>query len=150
MTTFRVGVFATIRDEHGRVLLCHRTDSDWWNQPGGGLESGETPWQGVVREVREECGLEVAVERLAGVYSWAPKKDEIIFSFVCRVTGGTLGTSDEADDARYFAPDAFLPNTFPEHVSRIRGALRDEPATLLRVPSGPSSREIAQGERRAP
>lgn len=150
MTTFRTGVFATIRDERGRVLLCHRTDCDWWNQPGGGLESGETPWHGVVREVREECGLEVAVERLAGVYSWAPKKDEIIFSFVCRVTGGTLGTSDEADDARYFAPDAFPPNTFPEHVSRIRDALRDEPAAVLRVPTGPSSREIARGERRSP
>lgn len=144
MTTFRVGVFATIRDERGQVLLCHRTDCDWWNQPGGGLESGETPWQGVAREVREECGLEVAVERLAGVYSWAPKKDEIIFSFVCRVMGGTLGTSDEADDARYFAPDAFPPNTFPEHVSRIRDALRDDPAALLRIPTGPSSREIAR------
>jgi len=147
MMTFRAGVFATIRDERGCVLLCHRTDCDWWNQPGGGLESGETPWQGVVREVREECGLEVVVERLAGVYSWAPEEDEIIFSFVCRVTDGTLlGTSDEADDARYFSPDAFPPNTFPEHVSRIRDALRDEPAAVLRVPTGPSSREIAHEE----
>jgi 8-oxo-dGTP diphosphatase len=146
MTTFRAGVFATIRDERGHVLLCHRTDCDWWNQPGGGLESGETPWQGVVREVREECGLEVVVERLAGVYSWATKKDEIIFSFVCRVTGGTLSTSDEADDVRYFAPDAFPPNTFPEHVSRICDALRDDPATMLRVPTGPSSSVLAHGE----
>lgn len=146
MTAFRVGVFATIRDERGRVLLCHRTDCDWWNQPGGSLEGGETPWQGVVREAREECGLEVVVERLAGVYSWAPKKDEIIFSFVCRVTGGTLGTSDEADDVDYFSPDAFPPNTFPEHVSRIRDALRDDPGAMLRVPIGPSSSVLAHGE----
>lgn len=146
MTAFRVGVFATIRDERGRVLLCHRTDCDWWNQPGGGLEGSETPWQGVVREAREECGLEVVVERLAGVYSWAPKKDEIIFSFVCRVTGGTLGTSDEAGDVDYFSPDAFPPNTFPEHVSRIRDALRDDPGAMLRVPIGPSSSVLAHGE----
>lgn len=146
MTAFRVGVFATIRDERGRVLLCHRTDCDWWNQPGGGLEGGETPWQGVVREVCEECGLEVVVERLVGVYSWAPKKNEIIFSFVCRVTGGTLGTSDEADDVDYFSPDAFPPNTFPEHVSRIRDALRDDPGAMLRVPIGPSSSVLAHGE----
>lgn len=146
MTAFRVGVFATIRDERGRVLLCHRTDCDWWNQPGGGLEGSETPWQGVVREAREECGLEVVVERLAGVYSWAPKKNEIIFSFVCRVTGGTLGTSDEADDVDYFSPDAFPPNTFPEHVSRIRDALRDDPGAMLRVPIGPSSSVLAHGE----
>jgi ADP-ribose pyrophosphatase YjhB (NUDIX family) len=76
-----VGVFATILDAAGRVLLVHRTDCDWWRQPGGGMESGETPWDGVMREVREETGFDVAVERLVGVYSWAPRKDEVIFSF---------------------------------------------------------------------
>lgn len=54
---FQIGVFATITDSEGRVLLVHRTDCDWWCQPGGGLEHGESPWQGVVREVREETGL---------------------------------------------------------------------------------------------
>ncbi len=83
-----VGVFATILDTVGRVLLVHRTDCDWWCQPGGGMESGETPWDGVIREVREETGFTVVVERLVGVYSWAPRKDEVIFSFVCRITGG--------------------------------------------------------------
>jgi ADP-ribose pyrophosphatase YjhB (NUDIX family) len=62
-----VGVCATIRDAAGRALLIHRTDCDWWGQPGGGMESGETPWDGVMREVREETGFEVAVERLVGV-----------------------------------------------------------------------------------
>lgn len=75
-----VGVFATILDERGYVLLCHRRDHNFWCQPGGGRESGETPCQGVVREVREETGLDVEVERLIGVYCW-PSGDEIIFSF---------------------------------------------------------------------
>src|SRR5215831_12976307 len=91
---FTIGVFATVLDVTGRVLLVHRTDCDWWCQPGGGMESGETPWEGVIREVREETGFEVAVERLAGVYSWAPRKDEVIFSFVCRITGGAPATSE--------------------------------------------------------
>lgn len=140
---FQIGVFATITDGEGRVLLVHRTDCDWWCQPGGGLERGETPWEGVAREVREETGFDVAVERLAGVYSWAPRKDEIIFGFVCRVTGGALATSDESDAVRFFAPDALPANTFPEHVHRIRDALRDEPRTLLKTAEGPSSRDVA-------
>lgn len=142
---FRGGVFATVRDEAGRVLLCHRTDCDFWNQPGGGLESGEAPWEGLVREVREECGLEVEVVRLAGAYSWARKKDEIIFSFVCRTVGGTLGTSDEADGVAFFDPEALPDNTFPEHANRIRDTLRTSPTTLLVIPLGPTAEEVRLG-----
>jgi 8-oxo-dGTP diphosphatase len=140
-----VGVFATILDAAGRVLLVHRTDCDWWCQPGGGMESGETPWDGVVREAREETGFDVAVERLVGVYSWAPRKDEVIFSFVCHITGGASTTSDESDEVRFFAPDELPANTFPEHVHRLRDALVAQPEALLTVAQGPSSREVARG-----
>ena len=60
-------------------------------------------------EVWEETGFVVAVERLAGVYSWAPRKDELIFSFVCRITGGERQTSDETDDVRFFLPASSPP-----------------------------------------
>ena len=143
---FRFGVFATVLDGAGRVLLVHRTDCDWWCQPGGGMEAGETPWAGVIRETREETGFEVAVERLAGVYSWAPRKDEVIFGFVCRVAGGERATSDESDDVRFFAPDRLPANTFPEHIHRIHDALRGEARTLLKVAEGPSSRDVARGK----
>ncbi|MFA5994556.1 MAG: NUDIX domain-containing protein, partial [Parcubacteria group bacterium] len=66
---FTIGVFGIIRDEKNRVLLVLRQDYDLWNLPGGGLEKGESPWQGVVREVKEETGLDVEVVRLAGIYS---------------------------------------------------------------------------------
>lgn len=143
---FQIGAFATVLDDAGRVLLVHRTDCDWWCQPGGGMESGETPWAGVIRETREETGFEVAVERLAGVYSWAPREDEVIFGFVCRVTGGERATSDESDDVRFFAPDGLPANTFPEHIHRIRDALQGQPRALLKVAEGPSSRDIARGK----
>lgn len=142
---FQIGVFATALDSAGRVLLIHRTDCDWWCQPGGGLETGETPWEGVIRETREETGFEIAVERLAGVYSWAPRKDEVILSFRCRITGGERATSDESDDVRFFAPDDLPANTFPEHIHRIRDALHSDPQTLLKLAKGPSSRDIARG-----
>jgi ADP-ribose pyrophosphatase YjhB (NUDIX family) len=143
---FKIGVFATVLDDAECVLLVHRTDCDWWCQPGGGMEAGEAPWQGVIRETREETGLEVTVERLAGVYSWAPQKDEVIFSFVCRVIGGELATSDESDVVRFFALAELPPNTFPEHVHRIRDALQGASCTLLKIAEGPSSRDVARGD----
>jgi 8-oxo-dGTP diphosphatase len=142
----KIGVFATVLDEMGRVLLIHRTDCDWWCQPGGGMESGETPWEGVIRETLEETGYTVAVERLVGVYSWAPLEDEVIFGFVCRVTGGERATSEESDDVRFFAPDDLPSNTFPERVHRIRDALLSAQRALLKAAEGPSSRAIARGE----
>jgi ADP-ribose pyrophosphatase YjhB (NUDIX family) len=142
---FTIGVFATVLDVEGHVLLVHRTDCDWWCQPGGGMESGETPWDGVIREVREETGFAVSVERLAGVYSWAPRQDEVIFSFACRVAGGERTTSAESDDVRFFAPDDLPANTFPEHIHRIRDALVEGGSSLLKVAQGPSSRDVARG-----
>lgn len=133
-----IGVFATIRDESGHVLLCRRRDGDFWCQPGGGVEADETPWEGLVREVREETGLEVAVERLAGVYSW-PAAHDLILSFVCHVVGGALTTSDEVRAVAYFPPDALPPNVFAEHAERIRDALAPAGAPLFRVPHAPSA-----------
>ena len=141
---FAAGAYAVIFDEAGDVLFCHRRDCDFWNLPGGGVESGEAPWQAVVREVREETGLEVEVVRLAGLYSWIAL-DEIICSFVCRVTGGALLThTDETDDARYFARDALPANTFLEHAARARDAAFGHTNTVLRLPTGPTGREQAR------
>ncbi len=138
---FAAGAYAVIFDEAGRVLFCHRRDCDFWNLPGGGVESGEAPWQAVVREVREETGPAVEVVRLAGLYSWIAI-DEVIYSFVCRVIGGELLThTDETDDARYFALDNLPTNIFLEHAARARDAALGQPEAVLRIPSGPSGKE---------
>lgn len=114
---FTIGVFAILFDSHGHVLLCHRRDGDLWNLPGGGLARGETPWDGVVREVEEETGLQVAVERLAGVYG-KPEVNEIVFSFVCRIVSGALAQTDEADRIEYFSLDR-IPGTRPANMARF-------------------------------
>ena len=59
---------ACIRDERGRILLLRRSDG-LWSVPGGGLEPGERLDQAIVREVREEIGLEIEPTALIGVYS---------------------------------------------------------------------------------
>jgi ADP-ribose pyrophosphatase YjhB (NUDIX family) len=56
---------AIIEDEH--ILLVRQgseSDYAWWNVPGGGREAGESEEQCVIREIREETGLEIRLERL--------------------------------------------------------------------------------------
>src|SRR5215469_15401716 len=59
---------ALIFDTRGRLLILRPTYKSGWTIPGGVMENdGETPWQACRRDVREECGIEVAGARLACV-----------------------------------------------------------------------------------
>ena len=75
---FTIGVFGIIFDEQKRVLLAHRTDYDLWNLPGGRLEANESPWDGVIREIKEETGFDAEVIKIAGV-SFKPEKNNVLF-----------------------------------------------------------------------
>jgi len=116
-----LGAFAVIFDSGANVLLCHRTDRDMWNLPGGRVELGEAPWDAVVREVLEEVGLQVRVERLLGVYS-VPQKKDLVFSFLCVPIGGVLTSSEEADRVDWFSKTSIPTNTLVRHVERIEDA----------------------------
>jgi len=119
---FTIGVFATIFDDKKRILFCHRTDYDLWNLPGGRLEKGETPWEGVIREVKEETGFNVEVEKITGVYS-KPYSDDIVLQFTCKIISGELTLNDEADDIKYFAFDDIPHNTIPKMIERVKDVL---------------------------
>ncbi len=55
---FRTGVGAVISDDRGRILALERSDfRGAWQLPQGGLEKGESPLAGVLREVEEETGI---------------------------------------------------------------------------------------------
>jgi 8-oxo-dGTP diphosphatase len=135
--SFVVAAFALIFDSSGGVLLCHRTDADLWNLPGGGVEEGESPWQAVVREVLEETGLVVEVDRLEGIYS-KPLQGQLVFSFRCHSVGGTLRATDESDRCEYFVVEDLPANTVPKQVERILDAVSDEPRPILRSQTSPS------------
>ena len=96
------------------------------------MEAGETPWDAVIREVKEEVGLEVRVERLLGVYS-VPEHPALVFSFLCIRTGGSLQLSNEADDIRWFPADALPASTLPRHVERVRDALVQGSEVVMKV-----------------
>jgi 8-oxo-dGTP diphosphatase len=130
---FRVGVYGVI-ERDGRFLLARRSDIGWWNLPGGGLEHGETPEEGLTREVREEIAASVSVGRLVGVYA-KPQKDEIVLVYLCQLTPDSPppGTSDEVSEVAWVTPDALPENTLPKHAERLRDAAAGQAAPFLRA-----------------
>jgi 8-oxo-dGTP diphosphatase len=97
---------AIIKDDLGRMLLIlrgHDPGKGLWSIPGGRIEPGETGEEAVVREVREETGLEVTCGRLLGsVERPGHAGDVIVISdFIAIVVGGELAAGDDAADARW-------------------------------------------------
>lgn len=143
---FKIGVFAIMFDDNKKILFCHRTDYDLWNLPRGVLEKNEAPWQAVVREVKEETGLDVTVRKFTGVY-YNPNREQIVFSFICNTIGGELTVNEESDKFKYFTFNDIPKNTSPAHVLRIRDALEKPDEIILKIEHRPSSVElIKQGK----
>ncbi|NTU55512.1 MAG: NUDIX domain-containing protein, partial [Anaerolineales bacterium] len=99
---FQVFAAAVILDPQGRILLVKLTYQRIhpWGLPGGSLEYGETPEEGIRREVREETGWEIEIERLLFVKTWTP--DRIGLYYVCRILDGEFQPSDEVSEFGYF------------------------------------------------
>ena len=104
------GVAAVVmRDDH--VLLVQRgrePAKGLWGLPGGMLELGETLAEAVRREVLEECGIEVDVGPLVGVFEPMQRDDEgrlryhyVVLDYLARYVSGDLHAADDADDARW-------------------------------------------------
>lgn len=138
---FAIGVFALIFQGGEHVLLGRRRDYDIWNLPGGGLQQGETVTEGIIREVAEETGLVIEVERLVGVYS-KPYKNEVVLTFQCHPTSHELRPSQEATEWRYFSLDELPRNLLPKHRERILDAARHQAPAILRVQRGPADLEV--------
>ncbi|MBW0105244.1 NUDIX hydrolase [Pseudonocardia sp. KRD291] len=116
-----------VRDD-GRILVIQRRDNSHWEPPGGVLELGETFEQGVRREVVEETGIDVEVERLTGAYKNL-SRGIVALVFRCRPAGGEATTSDESRRVDWLTPDEVSGHMDPAYAVRVHDALTDNAAS---------------------
>lgn len=111
---FIVAVAAFVFDEQRRILLFRHTYRKYpWGIPIGGLEFGEQPAQGVVREFHEEVGITIEVERLL-VAEGSRLFRHVTLVYLCRIEHGEFRESAEVSEMRYFPVNNLPPMLFEE------------------------------------
>ena len=90
-----VSVAAVIVGGEDQVLLIRRRDNGHWEPPGGVLERDESIEEGLRREVHEEIGADVLVEKLTGVYK-NMTRGVVALVFRCLLVSAPAGASAEA------------------------------------------------------
>ncbi len=126
--TPKVGVAAAVFDEQGCILLVRRRDNALWAMPGGWADVGESAAQMTAREMREETGLVVTVDRLLGFYDSYKRgfrhPHHIYHAvFRCTAIAGTPVKTEETLGVDWFAEDE-LPALSPGHHDPIHDAFR--------------------------
>ena len=137
-------VGAVIADADGRLVLVRRANpphAGLWSLPGGRVERGETREQAVVREVAEETGLRVHVERRVGRVSIG---DYDVVDFACRIVGGSLVAGSDAADAAVADPRTLDCTSGLVDILTGWGVLPGRPAVQVpAVPAVPAVRPAA-------
>ncbi|MGB9341610.1 MAG: 8-oxo-dGTP diphosphatase MutT [Polyangiales bacterium] len=103
-------VAAAVVIRAGRVLLTRRAEGQhlagMWEFPGGKLEAGESPEEALVRECREECGIEVEVNDILEVtHHRYPKKEVLLLFYRCGLRAGEVRHLQVADHAWVAPPE---------------------------------------------
>ena len=116
-----------VRDD-GRILAIQRRDNQHWEPPGGVLELDETFEEGVRREVREETGVEVHVERLTGIYKNMPR-GIVALVFRCHPLSTAMISTEEASRVDWLTVDEITRDMSEAYAVRVTDALLDNPRT---------------------
>ncbi len=128
------GVAGVVFNDKGEVLLMKRADNGLWGIPSGHIEPAEKVEHAIIREIFEETGLEVEVQRLIGVYS-DPASQIIRYPdlkichfittcFECKMKGGILKkTGEETLNAGFFDPQKLPTPLMPMHPQWLSDAL---------------------------
>lgn len=131
---------AIVRNAEGKILLERRRDNARWGLPSGVMEIGERIGETIVREVKEETGLDIQVDYIVGIYtnpqhiiafSDGEVRQQFSLCFACTLLGGEIQVSSESLEVGFFSPEEIEQlNLHPSLALRIKHYLehRSQPA----------------------
>lgn len=120
--THFVSVAGLVTNDRGDVLLI-KSPRRGWEYPGGMVEPGETFQEALLREIKEEAGIDVEVTGFIGLCKNV-EKDIVNIDFACKAVGGQLTTSDESLEVLWVnREDALSMVTFPLTRKRLANML---------------------------
>ena len=102
----KIAVGTIIETSDRRLVLVRRAIEPGygkWVFPGGYVDRGETLTSAAIREAREECGLDIRLDGLVNVYSYAGRAPVIVI-YAATAIGGTLCIDEECLESAEFEP----------------------------------------------
>ncbi len=93
-----------------------------WSLPAGFMEYDESPARCCIRELKEETGLDIKIDKLFWVYAGHddPRSHAVLALYLANIIGGTMAPGDDADEVKYFELDMTPPNiAFQAHIEAI-------------------------------
>lgn len=125
-----------------KLLLTRRTDNGRWCLPGGRMDAGENAAEACTREVLEETGLQVSIERLIGVYSNpnfiieyadGERCHSVALHFEATPIAGTLSISEETTEYGYFYLNQIASmDVMEHHLERIQDTFTPQISAFIR------------------
>ena len=128
--THFVSCAALVTNEEGKILLVQ---SPWrgWEYPGGLIEPGETFQQCLLREVREEAGVEIEITGFIGICKNI-EKDIVNIDFTAKYISGDLTTREESTEVIWATPEEAMELiTFPLTRKRLVNMLSGREEAVL-------------------
>jgi 8-oxo-dGTP diphosphatase len=125
---------AVVFDDHKRLLLHRRRDFNIWALPGGQIEPNETGEAAAIREVHEETGYAIDIQRLVGEYSRPQLTGGTQLVYVGSLISGTaLQSGSETREVKWFPLNA-LPLSFPTaHRLVVQDTIANLPKPIKRT-----------------
>lgn len=110
-----IAVTSAVVFKEGRILMVKRAkepNKGKWSIPGGGIELGETIYEAAKREVREECSIEIEIERVLDSADNIVRDERgcikyhyVIIDLLARYAGGEMKAQSDAEECGWFTPE---------------------------------------------
>lgn len=121
-----VSVAGIVIDDQDRVLVIRRRDNNHWEPPGGILELHETFEQGLRREILEETGVTITIDRLTGVYKNL-NRAIVALVFRCQPDNQPRLATSEAAEIRWMTRNQIVAVMDPAYAIRVLDAFEPKP-----------------------